>query len=236
MSNRTFINKRLNNSLLEEENSIFKEKKVQKEPTLMTTKEKLPKPVFQKRAEKEITAVVFYSVLTLISFVSMGTNLYFATFIGFVSSLLATVFSLYCLLYTNPDKWLEDRNDLAFWNASVTMSVLIKSTHFKIFQWRKVFMYGFAGGLALSYFISQSMTGVFGALFLLTGLTFLAERNFEDYSKVAFILAWISVPALILALILTKGIPLGVVITALLLYQVYERVRSLKIAEPWVEK
>ena len=97
-------------------------------------------------------------------------------------------------------------------------------------------MYGFAGGLALSYFISLSMIGVFGALFFLTGLMFLAEQNFEDYSKVALILAWISLPVLILELILTKGIPLGVVITALLLYQVYERVRNLKITEPWVEK
>ena len=227
--------KRFVKPLIEGENSVFKETKVLSK-RLNEKKENLPKPVLQKRLNKDKMEAFFYGILTFISIISMGMNLYFATFMGFVSSVLATVFSLYCLLYTNPDKWWEEKYNLAFWNASVTMSVLLKSIHFRIFQWRKILMFAFASGLTISYFLSISMIGVFGAFFLLSGLFFFAERDLEVYSKIALVLAWISVPALILSMILTKTIPLGLVVTALLLYQTYERVKYLKIVEPWIEE
>ena len=93
-------------------------------------------------------------------------------------------------------------------------------------------MYVFAGGLAFSYLFNSSMVGVFGGLYLLLGLCFLAERNFEKYSFIAFILAWLSIVGLVISLFVSKTIPLGIVIIGLLLFQIYERTYDLVIEKP----
>lgn len=236
MYNRTGVNKKITQSMFEEEESVFKEKKSKPvQRVIEKQKEPLPKFSPHKRQKKEIAEIGFYGVMFLISLVSLGINFYLARLGASVSSFLAAIFSFFCLFYTEPYKWQEENKQLAFWNVSVTMSVLIKSIHLKLFQWRNILMWALATGLTLSYFVSPSMVGVFGGLYLILVLLFLAERNLKLYAKVSLGLAWISVAALFFSLIFTKCIPLGTISVALLLYQIHERVKGLEVEEPYEE-
>lgn len=231
MFNRNELDKKLKHSLIERELSVFKESAVQTKK-IKQQKEKLPRPVLNKRPEKQLAEIIFYSVMILTALIGVGISTFFADLFNFSSSVIAFVFSVYSFYFTNPSKWRAERNNLAFWNASVTMSVLIKSIHIRIYHWRNVLTIVFANGYALSSLFNLGTTGVFGALFLLSSLFYLVERSFERYSKTALILSWVSLLSIVIALTTTNIFPLHIALFALLFYQLYERVKSLEIKEP----
>lgn len=235
MFDKSQQNKHLVNSFSINEETVFKDRNPYSHiQNKMEIKEKvkLPKPSLDKRSESNSQSLVFYGVMFIISLISFGINVFLARFGVTVTSTLAAIISFYCFRYTRPERWKFENKQLPFWNASVTMSVLIKSLHIRIYEWRYVLMYVFAGGLAFSYLFNSSMVGVFGGLYLLLGLCFLAERNFEKYSFIAFILAWLSIVGLVISLFVSKTIPLGIVIIGLLLFQIYERTYDLVIEKP----
>lgn len=238
MYNKINQNKRVGNSFLQGEKTVFKPATVTYQPPkpAPTPKEKLPKPVLSRRQEKDLSTWLFYSVMFFISLSSMGLQLYHAHFGSFISSLFAALCCLYGLFFTEPTRWQDKKRGLAFWNASVTLSVLIKSLHFRMFQWRNIFMWGLAVGIGLSYFISPSMNGLLSGLYVLIGIFFFATRQFDFYKDITLILAWLSIPSILFFLILVKGFPLETAIVGLMFYQVYERLRDLEIEEPYVEE
>lgn len=231
MSNLLKKNKKLANTLYVEEESVFREDLPKKEK-VVKPKKTIPKPKLEKRTEQTMMTHAFYGVLLLTVFIRMGVEFYHVHFGATCTSILALLLIIFCYRFTNPSRWKKVGIETAYWNVSVTLSVLIKSIHPKLLEWRQILLWGIAVGLGIGLLFNRSILGVCFGLYLLIGLLVVAERELKNYTKIAMILAWLGVFSLIIHLLFIHAISLGAILITIFMYQVYERLNGLEIQYP----
>lgn len=225
---------RLGKTLIEDETSVFKEEEelVVKNVKKKAKKEKLPIVKPSKRKVKSLGTRLFYGFMFLTALASLFLTLYNVKIIGFGSSIIVMILAVYGCFFTEPSRWRGKHVKLSFWNASVTVLVLVKSLHPNIYAWRNILLWTTSVGMFIAVFWSEAVLGVLLAVLLALGMLFFADRNFEWYKKITLVLSFASIISLLFQLLITQEISLGIALVGLILYQVYERVSDLEIEAP----
>lgn len=219
------------------EDSIFVEEK-QEMPIAVEQpkKEPLPRIKWTKRIETKRSTYFFYGIWFLMITIAFVLQFNQISFRLIISYLLSALSILYCFRFTNPSFWKREERGLLFWNWSVTTSVWIKSLHLRIYEWRTVLMWSIATSILLLGWIDIAFIGLGTGLYAFIGFCFLAERNLTMYTQLAYILAWGLIVFVTLQIIQSTGISIGLVLSAMLLYQLYERLSELEIEQPFIDQ
>lgn len=197
----------------------------------------LPKLEFERRIEIEKESKIFHISWIVLSIIAMIWGLLTSRFGFWVSSLLSIGFAILMGFFTHPGSWKDDEHKLSFWNASVTVGVLLKSVTPKIYKHRNLIRWFVFICLVLTLLFKRDVAAVFFGLFLLTGLLSLSERDFSTFSSQARILAWYSIFPALIQILIHGGIPLVYTIIAITLFNVYERFDGIVIEYPyWLEE
>lgn len=233
-----YSQKKFRKTFYEGEKSFLHEESQKQEPITNTFPHvsDLPTFKFQKRTTISSKDRVFYLVWFSTLIISFVVNFALAHFVPAVSSLVGIGLVLLSRFYTNDHRWKQSSYGLAFWNASVTMSVLLKSIIPNAYRWKNWIFGVIVGGIVFSLLVHHEFAAFLTGLFLLTGLFFFAEKHLEQYTQIAMFLAWFTLLPAVGSLLFTREISLILVVLALTYYQVYERLNGLDIEYPeWIE-
>lgn len=200
-------------------------------------KMEIPKLRLRKRSDIQKEDQVFYLAWLGAAFLSVIWNLSIGRIGNAFASLLAAGITIIVGYFTEPSSWSQARHGLSFWNASVTVGVLLKSIHPELYRFRNIVMWVAVVGVAFGLLFEREFAVFFWGMFLVSGVLVLAARDFELYGRLAKGLAWFLFLSASLEFIFYGILPLVLVFMSITLHQTYERLRNLHIKYPeWLEE